>query len=60
MNNDIKLEMVKANLKQYQLAQLLGIHEGSLSKMLNRKELTEDQKEKIKKIINKRRKNNEF
>ena len=60
MNNDIKLEMVKANLKQYQLAQLLGIHEVSLSKMLNRKELTEDQKEKIKKIINKRRKNNEF
>lgn len=60
MNNDIKLEMFKANLKQFQLAQLLGMHEGNLSKMLNRKELTKDEKERIKKIINERRKNNGF
>ena len=47
MNNDIKLEMFKANLKQFQLADLLRIHEGTLSKKLSRKELSTEEKEKI-------------
>lgn len=51
MNNDIKLEMFKANLKQYELAQLLKMHEGNLSKKLNRSELTKKEKEEILKVI---------
>ena len=43
MNNDIKLEMFKANLKQFQLADLLRIHEGTLSKKLSRKELSTEE-----------------
>lgn len=53
MNQDIKLEMFKANLKQFQLSSLLKIHEGTLSKMLNRKELTKEEKERILDIIKK-------
>lgn len=53
MNNDIRFEMFKANLKQFELALLLKVHEGTLSKMLNRKELTKKEKEKIIKIIEK-------
>lgn len=51
MNNDIKLEMFKANLKQFELANLMKIHEGTLSKMLNRKELTKEKKKQILQII---------
>lgn len=58
MNQDIKLEMFKANLKQYELATLLKMHEGNLSKMLNRKELSEEEKQKIIKIIKERSKKN--
>lgn len=54
MNQDIKLAMFKANLKQYQLANLLKIHEGNLSKLLNRRELTKKEKEKILKVIRER------
>ena len=58
MNQDIKFEMFKANLKQYQLASLMKIHEGNLSKMLNRKELSKEEKQKIIKIIKERSKSN--
>lgn len=51
MNDDIKLKMFQAKLKQFELARLMGIHEGNLSKMLNRKEMTVEEKEKIIKII---------
>ena len=53
MNNDIKFEMFKANLKQFELASLLKVHEGTLSKMLNRKELTKEKKDKILETIKK-------
>lgn len=53
MNNDIKIAMFKANLKQYQLAKMLGIHEGSLSKLLNREELDEENKKRILEVIEK-------
>ena len=58
MNQDVKLEMLKANLKQFQLANLMGIHEGNLSKMLNRSELTKEEKQRIIKIIRERSKEN--
>ena len=54
MNQDVKLEMFKANLKQYELANLMKIHEGNLSKMLNRKELSKEEKERIIEIIKER------
>ncbi len=53
-NQDIKFEMFKANLKQFELALLLGIHEGNLSKKLNRRELSKEEKEKILKVIKER------
>ena len=53
MNQDVKLAMFQANLKQFQLAQLLKIHEGNLSKLLNRQELTKEKKEEILDVINK-------
>lgn len=58
MNQDIKLAMFKANLKQYELADLLKIHEGNLSKLLNRRELTKKEKEKILNVIRERSKQN--
>ena len=58
MNQDVKLEMFKANLKQYELANLMKIHEGNLSKMLNRKELSKEEKERIIEIIKERGKQN--
>lgn len=58
MNKDIKLEMFKANLKQFELANLLGIHEGNLSKMLNRQELSKEEKEKILAVIRKYKEEN--
>ena len=53
MNQDVKLAMFKANLKQFQLAQLLNIHEGNLSKLLNRQELSKEKKKEIFDVINK-------
>ena len=58
MNQEVKLEMFKANLKQFQLANLMGVHEGNLSKMLNRRELTKEEKQRIIKIIRERSKEN--
>lgn len=58
MNQDIKFEMFKANLKQYQLASLMNMHEGNLSKMLNRQELSKEEKQKIIKLIKERSKQN--
>lgn len=58
MNQDIKFEMFKANLKQYQLASLMNMHEGNLSKMLNRQELSKEEKQKIIKLIKERSKSN--
>ena len=55
-NQDIKFEMFKANLKQFELALLLGIHEGNLSIKLNRRELSNEEKDKILKVIRERRK----
>lgn len=51
MNKEIKLAMLEADLKQFELASLLNIHEGTLSKMLNRKEITKEKKEEILKKI---------
>ncbi len=51
MNKEIKLAMFEADLKQFELAKLLGLHEGNLSKMLNRQELSEEKKQKILEVI---------
>lgn len=55
-NKDVKLAMFEENLKQFELALLLGIHEGNLSKKLNRRELSNEEKERILKVIRERRK----
>lgn len=55
-NRDVKFAMFEANLKQFELALLLGIHEGNLSKKLNRRELSNEEKDKILKVIRERRK----
>ena len=45
-NIDVRLEMTKAGLKQWQVADLIGISEQALSKKL-RKELQEEEKNHI-------------
>ena len=51
MNNiEIRMEMMKKGLKQWQVAKLLGISESVLSRKL-REELPEEEKEKIVAII---------
>ena len=51
MNNlDVRKAMLEANLKNWQLAELLGISEWTLSRWL-RKELPEDKKNEILKVV---------
>lgn len=57
MNKQIKIEMIKADLKQFQLAKLLGIHEANLSKLLNRNELSIEKKNEIIDVIRRGEKN---
>ena len=49
-NVEIRVEMTKKGLKQWELAQLLGISESTFCRKL-RKEIPEDEKQKILKII---------
>ena len=49
-NVKIKVAMLKADMKQWELARLMGIHEGSLSRKM-RDELPEEEQEKIVKLI---------
>lgn len=49
-NVDIREEIKKANLKLWQIADLLNIRDSELSKKL-RKELSEEEKNKIRQII---------
>ena len=49
-NMEIRIEMTKQNLRQWQLANLLGVSESVLSRKL-RKELPDDEKKKILEII---------
>ena len=49
-NIEIRMALMKAGIKNYQLAELLGITETSLSRKL-RNELPEDEKERILAII---------
>ena len=53
-NMEIRIEMTKQNLRQWQLANLLGVSESVLSRKL-RKELPEDEKKKILDVIAKAR-----
>ena len=55
MNNiEIRKALLETNMKQWELAELLGITEWTLSRKL-RKELPEDKKEEILDLINKER-----
>ncbi len=49
-NMEIRIEMTKRNMKQWQLANLLGISESVLSRKM-RKELPPDEKKKILDVI---------
>lgn len=49
-NLDIKLAIKKANLKHWQVAEMLGISEYTLSRRM-RKELSDDMKQKIMGVI---------
>lgn len=51
MNNiEIRLELTKKNMKQWQLAELLGVSESVICRRL-RKELPKEEKEKILTVI---------
>ena len=49
-NSDIRNEVLKNNLKLWQIGAALGLNDGNFSRLL-RKELTKEKKEQIKKII---------
>ncbi len=49
-NMEIKTELMKSGMKNYELAELLGIADSALSRKL-RKELPDDEKQKILKVI---------
>ena len=51
MNNaKVRIAMIECNMKQYELAQIMGRHEGSVSRML-RDELPEDEQNRIVDLI---------
>ena len=50
-NMEIRTELMKRGMKNYELAELLGIADSALSRKL-RKELSEDEKQKILEVIN--------
>lgn len=52
-NLDLRLLIEKERVKGYEIAQAMGIAETSFSRLLARKELSEEQKEKIKQAIQK-------
>jgi predicted XRE-type DNA-binding protein len=45
-NTDLKIEMLKSGVKQYQVANKIGITETHLSRLFHR-ELTDEYKEKV-------------
>lgn len=49
-NMEIRMELLKKNIKYYQLAELLGVSEFTLSRKL-RKELPESEKRRILEVI---------
>lgn len=51
-NKRIKLAMMEAELHQWEVARIMGIHEGSLSRRL-RDELPEEEQDKIVDMIRK-------
>lgn len=51
-NMEIRIEMTRHNLKQWQVANMLGISESVFSRKL-RKELSEEEKEHIINVIKK-------
>ena len=57
-NKEIKIAMIEKGLKQWQVAEALGIHESVFSRML-RNELPEDEKKTVLEAIAKCGKENE-
>lgn len=57
-NKEIKFAMIEKGLKQWQVAEALGIHESVFSRML-RNELPEDEKKTVLEAIAKYGKENE-
>lgn len=49
-NAKIRIAMIECNMKHYELARIMGIHEGSLSRKL-RDELPEEEQNKIVELI---------
>jgi predicted XRE-type DNA-binding protein len=49
-NSKIKIAMIEGDLKQYEVARLMGIHEGSLSRLL-RDELPAEEQDRIVDLI---------
>ncbi len=49
-NYEIRVELMKRGMKQYELAELLGIADSALSRKL-RKELPDEEKQRILEII---------
>jgi len=49
-NAEIRMELIKKGMRQYELADILGMNDQSLSRKL-RKELPEKEKQRILKVI---------
>ena len=50
-NSEIRLELLKHGMKQNQLAEILGYSEWHFSKLMNRKEFDEEEKQHILQVI---------
>lgn len=57
-NKNVKIAMIKHDLKQYQLAQLMNTHESAVSRML-KDELPAEEQDRIVRLIEEETKKNE-
>ncbi len=57
-NKKVKMAMAEAGMKQWELAQLLGIHEGTLSRKF-RLELPAEEQDQIVELISKKKRTEE-
>lgn len=57
-NKKVRIAMIEHGYKQYQLAQIMGRHEGAVSRML-RDELPDDEQDRIVRMIEEASENEE-
>lgn len=47
LNRDVKVAMFEANIRQWQLAKIMGCSEAQMSRLLNRSELPREKQEEM-------------